>query len=185
MKIKVNHEKLIIALLILSNILPFTLPNLLSKSILWTLTPIKFKTFTHLVLYGNSNTATKWLNTREISFTGDITGSAFIDGSTDIPITITVVDNSHNHLSENKNHPAATTAYCHGDNNSVSDLHRHRLSNILSEHTHTEFYARPQCGSTWLCTLRANWSHKRKCNFNSHCSVYRKCGRYSECGIIG
>lgn len=52
-------------------------------------------------LYGNSNTATKWLNTREISFTGDITGSAFIDGSTDIPITITVVDNSHNHLSEN------------------------------------------------------------------------------------
>ena len=46
---------------------------------------------------GNAGTATKLANPRTIELTGDVTGSTSFDGSADISITATVLDNSHTH----------------------------------------------------------------------------------------
>jgi len=46
---------------------------------------------------GNADTSSKWQIARTLSLTGDVTGSIDIDGSTDVSITTTVGDNSHNH----------------------------------------------------------------------------------------
>ena len=46
---------------------------------------------------GNSDTATKLATARTISISGDASGSGLFDGSSDISISVTVVDDSHNH----------------------------------------------------------------------------------------
>lgn len=46
---------------------------------------------------GNSSTATTLSNSRTISLTGDATGSTTFNGSSDATISVTVVDDSHNH----------------------------------------------------------------------------------------
>lgn len=50
---------------------------------------------------GNSATATKLSSGRTISLTGDVTGSVSFDGSTNVSIAATVVDDSHNHIISN------------------------------------------------------------------------------------
>ena len=50
---------------------------------------------------GNSATATKLATKRSISLTGDVSGSAEFDGSGDASITVTVKDDSHNHVISN------------------------------------------------------------------------------------
>lgn len=46
---------------------------------------------------GNASTATKLATARTISVTGDATGSASFDGSTNVGITLNIGDNTHNH----------------------------------------------------------------------------------------
>jgi len=50
---------------------------------------------------GNAATATKLQTTRTISLSGDVTGSANFDGSSNVTINATVVDDSHNHVISN------------------------------------------------------------------------------------
>ncbi|EKQ51386.1 MULTISPECIES: pyocin knob domain-containing protein [unclassified Clostridium] len=50
---------------------------------------------------GNAGTATKWQTARTLSLTGDVTGSATIDGSANVSITATIEDDSHNHVVSN------------------------------------------------------------------------------------
>jgi hypothetical protein len=45
----------------------------------------------------NAGKADKLTNARKISLTGDVTGSVNFDGSSNVSITATVVDNSHTH----------------------------------------------------------------------------------------
>jgi len=62
------------------------------------------KTFSSTItgsISGNAGTATKLATARNISLTGDVTGSTSFDGSADASITATVADNSHNHTSSN------------------------------------------------------------------------------------
>ncbi len=47
----------------------------------------------------NAVSASKWATARNISLSGDATGSVSINGSADANITVTVVDDSHNHTS--------------------------------------------------------------------------------------
>ena len=53
------------------------------------------------VLNGNSSTASKLVIPRTIALTGDITGGVSFDGSGDISIVSTIVDDSHNHIIQN------------------------------------------------------------------------------------
>lgn len=50
---------------------------------------------------GNAGTATKLATARTVSLSGDVTGSVSFDGSKDVSITATVVDDSHNHVISN------------------------------------------------------------------------------------
>jgi hypothetical protein len=50
---------------------------------------------------GNASTATKLATARSIALSGDVTGSANFDGSANITISATVVDDSHNHIIAN------------------------------------------------------------------------------------
>lgn len=50
---------------------------------------------------GNSATASKWQTARIISITGDGSGSASVDGSSNVTLTLTVADDSHNHVISN------------------------------------------------------------------------------------
>ncbi len=50
---------------------------------------------------GNAGTATKLATARTISLGGDLSGSASFDGSSNISITATVADDSHNHTIAN------------------------------------------------------------------------------------
>jgi hypothetical protein len=50
---------------------------------------------------GNSATASKWQTARTISITGDGSGSASIDGSSNVTLPLTVADDSHNHVISN------------------------------------------------------------------------------------
>ena len=62
------------------------------------------KTFSSTItgnISGNSLTATRLQNVRNIALTGDVTGSANFDGSNNISIVATVADNSHNHTIAN------------------------------------------------------------------------------------
>lgn len=52
-------------------------------------------------LSGNASTASKWNITRNITLSGDVSGTSTIDGSSDVSLSITVADNSHNHISSN------------------------------------------------------------------------------------
>ena len=52
-------------------------------------------------LSGNSSTATQLETARTISLTTDVTGSTSFDGSANVTITATVVDDSHNHVISN------------------------------------------------------------------------------------
>ena len=49
----------------------------------------------------NATAADKLKTAREISLTGDVTGSADFDGSKAISIAVTVADDSHNHVISN------------------------------------------------------------------------------------
>ena len=50
---------------------------------------------------GNAATTTKLATARTISLTGDVTGNVSFDGSTNVSITATVADDSHNHIISN------------------------------------------------------------------------------------
>jgi hypothetical protein len=50
---------------------------------------------------GNSATATALETSRNIALSGDVTGTTSFDGSGDVTITATVVDDSHNHVISN------------------------------------------------------------------------------------
>ena len=50
---------------------------------------------------GNAATTTKLATARTISLTGDVTGNVSFDGSANVSITATVVDDSHNHIISN------------------------------------------------------------------------------------
>ena len=52
-------------------------------------------------LLGNANTASELQNARSFNFLGDATGSASFKGDTDLNITLTVQDDSHNHIISN------------------------------------------------------------------------------------
>lgn len=58
-------------------------------------------TYASASIGGNAATATKLATARTITLSSDATGSASFDGSGNITIAVTVVDNSHNHTSEN------------------------------------------------------------------------------------
>lgn len=60
-----------------------------------------FKNTVAASINGNASTATKLANARSIKLTGDATGSASFDGSGDASITVTVADDSHNHVISN------------------------------------------------------------------------------------
>ncbi|MBC2579684.1 hypothetical protein HGI79_05055 [Clostridium sp. DJ247] len=70
---------------------------------------------------GHSDTASKLSTARTISLTGDVTGSASFDGSANAPITVTVTDDSHNHVISN-----------------VDGLQVALDSKAASSHTHTK-----------------------------------------------
>ena len=50
---------------------------------------------------GNAATATAWATARTLCICGDATGSASIDGSGNVNLTVAVVDDSHNHTVAN------------------------------------------------------------------------------------
>lgn len=50
---------------------------------------------------GNIETASRWLNARTISLSGDLSGSVSINGSADVTLSATVADDSHNHTIAN------------------------------------------------------------------------------------
>lgn len=52
-------------------------------------------------LQGNATTATKLATARTISLTGDASGSISFDGSANKSITVTIADDSHNHIISN------------------------------------------------------------------------------------
>lgn len=52
----------------------------------------------HANITGNAATATKLATARSIALSGDVSGSASFDGSSNISITATVADDSHNHI---------------------------------------------------------------------------------------
>ena len=52
-------------------------------------------------LTGNADTATKLKTARTIALSGDVSGSADFDGSSNITISSTVADDSHNHIISN------------------------------------------------------------------------------------
>ena len=49
-------------------------------------------------LSGNATTASAWETARTLSLAGDASGSASIDGSGNVSLTVTVADDSHNHV---------------------------------------------------------------------------------------
>ena len=71
-------------------------------------------------LSGNASTATKLLTPRTISLTGDVSGSGTFDGSSDLSITATVADNSHNHNASNITAGTLETARGGTGNNSFT-----------------------------------------------------------------
>lgn len=52
---------------------------------------------TGISITGNAATASKWATARTITLAGDATGSVSIDGSANKTLTVTVVNDSHNH----------------------------------------------------------------------------------------
>lgn len=75
-------------------------------------------------LVGNADSATvanKWAVARTISFTGDVAGSASVDGASDVSVNLTVSDDSHNHSIS-----------------TVTGLQAALDSKAASVHTHTE-----------------------------------------------
>src|SRR5690606_26731054 len=85
---------------------------------------------------GNATTATKLQTARNISLSGDVTGSASFDGSSNITINATVVDDSHNHIISNVDGLQAAL-------DGKSDItHNHNLAN-LAERNYTSLVGRP------------------------------------------
>jgi phage-related tail fiber protein len=63
-------------------------------------------------LTGNASTASKLSSSKTIELSGDVTGSVSFDGSSNINIVSTVVNNSHNHLFSNiTNTPTTLSGY--------------------------------------------------------------------------
>ena len=54
-------------------------------------------TQTACAIGGRVATADKWTSVRTLTLSGDASGSVSIDGSTNVTLTVTVVDDSHNH----------------------------------------------------------------------------------------
>lgn len=50
---------------------------------------------------GNADTADKWKTARTLTLNGDVSGSVSIDGSSNVTLTATVADDSHNHVISN------------------------------------------------------------------------------------
>jgi hypothetical protein len=57
--------------------------------------------YTDSSITGNASTATKWATARTLTLSGDVSGSASLDGTADATITVTVADDSHNHIISN------------------------------------------------------------------------------------
>jgi hypothetical protein len=85
---------------------------------------------------GNSSTATKLQTARTINLSGDVIGSANFDGSSNITINATVVDDSHNHIISNVDGLQVAL-------DGKSDItHNHNLAN-LAERNYTSLVGRP------------------------------------------
>lgn len=62
------------------------------------------KTFVSTIvgsISGNASTSSQWLSSRNITLAGDASGTVSINGSQDATLTVTVLDNSHNHTIAN------------------------------------------------------------------------------------
>ena len=67
-------------------------------------TILGIKTFTNGIISnvtGNSSSATKLQTARNIALSGDATGTISFDGTSDVSIVATIVDDSHNHIISN------------------------------------------------------------------------------------
>ena len=85
---------------------------------------------------GNASTATKLQTARTINLSGDVIGSANFDGSSNITINATVVDDSHNHIISNVDGLQVAL-------DGKSDItHNHNLAN-LAERNYTSLVGRP------------------------------------------
>lgn len=70
--------------------------------------------------------AAKLTNARTVSLTGDVTGSGTFDGSSNLSITATVANDSHNH----SNYVPYTSSFATGTNfNTITSSGFHRISN--------------------------------------------------------
>lgn len=68
----------------------------------------------------NAATASQWATARTISLSGDVSGSASINGSSNVSISVTVVDDSHNHVIGNIDGLSTTLATKAGFTTSTS-----------------------------------------------------------------
>lgn len=85
---------------------------------------------------GNATTASKLQTARTISLSGDVTGSVNFDGSSNVTINATVVDDSHNHIISNVDGLQEAL-------DRKSDItHNHNLAN-LAERNYTSLVGRP------------------------------------------
>ncbi|WP_287568809.1 phage baseplate assembly protein V [Thermosipho sp. (in: thermotogales)] len=96
-------------------------------------------------LNGNASTATKLQTSRIVSLTGGVTGSASFDGSSNITINTTVVDNSHNHTKSNITDFAHTHLISDVTNLQTSLDTKADVSNVLTKnntiaYTPTDLY---------------------------------------------
>jgi hypothetical protein len=66
----------------------------------FSLADIEANTF-YGALSGNASTASKWAAARTITLGGDLTGNVSLDGSANVTLTASVLDDSHNHIISN------------------------------------------------------------------------------------
>ena len=80
---------------------------------------------------GNAATATKLATARTIALSGDVSGSATFDGSSNVAIAIAIIDDSHNHTIANVDglQTALNTKYASGSNITAGTLTTSNASN--------------------------------------------------------
>ena len=79
---------------------PSAAVNIDTNHVSFALSDLQADTF-YGALSGNASTATKWATARTITLGGDLSGSVSIDGTSDVLLTGTVADDSHNHTISN------------------------------------------------------------------------------------
>lgn len=77
---------------------------------------------------GNADTSTKWKTARKITLSGDLSGNVSLDGSADVTLSATVIDDSHNHTKFNYVDITGTTVDVNTYN--LSSGSHHKISYI-------------------------------------------------------